>query len=83
MATKLGSFNDRGTLFIALIILSVILIFFQAVNALLLVRFRESIEREVGILKGNTNRLNREIIVRLPPRPYGVDDSYNPSKLNE
>jgi hypothetical protein len=58
---------------IAILILLSCLIFINILSSIVLVRFRESYEREVGQLKTQVKKLSGELLVRLPPRPYGVE----------
>lgn len=45
--------------------------------AIVLVRFRESFESETSVLKSDVKYLTKELLIRLPQRPYGVANGDN------
>lgn len=63
---------------IAILILLVLSLLVSIISGIVLVRFRESYEREVGQMKGQVKKLSKELMIRLPPRPYGLDVTDDP-----
>ena len=63
---------------IAILILLGMSLLVSILSGIVLVRFRESYEREAGQLKGQVKQLSKELMIRLPPRPYGLDSTDNP-----
>ena len=58
---------------VAILILLVISLLFNLLVAVVLVRTRESVEGKMDRQNKDTQRLIQEVMLRLPPRPYGVN----------
>ncbi len=58
---------------IAILILLCVSLFLNLVLGVFLVRFRESVDQREFVLNAKIDRLTKEILLRLPRRPYGVD----------
>jgi len=58
---------------IAILVLVCISLFFHIVMGIFLVRMRENHENITKDLNRRIENLTKELLVRLPPRPYGVN----------
>ncbi len=58
---------------IAILVLLCLSLFFNLVLGVFLVRFRESVDEREFALNTKVDKLTKEILLRLPYRPYGVD----------
>ena len=59
---------------IVILILLSVMIFVNLLVGVVIVRTRESHEVQLKAIADTIQRLTKELVVRLPPRPYGVGD---------
>ena len=58
---------------LAIIIIVSISLALNLLVGIFLVRFRENTENTIKKLQLQVDRLTKELVLRLPPRPYGVE----------
>ena len=58
---------------IAIITILGISLLLNLILSVFLVRFRERVDNLLIKIDQRIDKLNRELVMRLPPRPYGVD----------
>lgn len=61
-------------LLVFILIFLVISFLINIVMGVVLVRTRESFDVKLSKVSSEVESLKNELLVRLPPRPYGVDD---------
>lgn len=59
---------------IALLILVSVSLVLNIICGIFLVRYREYTEIQLEIIQDQNDRLTKELLLRLPPRPYGLGD---------
>jgi len=58
----------------ALLVVSSLSLILNLICSIFLVRTREHNDVQIGQIQQQQNALTREILLRLPPRPYGIDN---------
>jgi hypothetical protein len=66
---------------VTILVLLSLSFFVNILLGIVVVRSRETADIEFEKLRAQVKRLTKELLVRLPPRPYGVEFQEPPSQM--